>query len=277
MGDYVSARTYSSSMADPGSSRSRFGTLAGWGALVAGLATLVGVLIPLFTSTNNSSKPPAIEQVKQIEDGAQEKNKQPEDTSNRNTEEEAPTVEQDTIENDIDEGSDENSINSSESPPVIEPVPVLPSTGPSGVRPEAREPTPLIERSETPVQPVPRLTAPPPSSSPASPPPQVPLDVRSQQVQFPSQSNGILVANSVTSGQIRRYIVNAELGQTLTAEITDEYGGNVTFDAVTPLNEIIPGASNVTVTSITLPRGGDYSINVKADQPSEFTLMIKLD
>ena len=99
-------------------------------------------------------------------------------------------------------------------------------------------------------------------------------DVQSQRVTFPSGSDGVLVANAVAPGQVKRYLVNAREGQILTVRITDSQGP-VVFDVLMPGGEMMADASGIVYWESFLPVGGDYAIDVVADQQSEFTLEIR--
>ncbi len=108
----------------------------------------------------------------------------------------------------------------------------------------------------------------------ATPPPLQP-EVLSQRVSFPSGSDGVLVANSVAPGQIRRYIVNAQEGQILTVKVNDPPQGPVTFDVVMPGGELVPDASGIVSWQGFLPTGGDYWVDVRSDQEAAFTMEIR--
>ncbi len=129
-----------------------------------------------------------------------------------------------------------------------------------------------------PVEPdIPDETAPPvtPTEPDETAPPVTPpiqQQVQSQRVSFPSGADGVSVANRVGPGQIRRYVVNAREGQFLSVQVTDSSGGRVDFDVLRPGGEMIADA--VWWESL-VPVGGDYTIDVQADQPSEFTLAIR--
>ncbi len=139
-------------------------------------------------------------------------------------------------------------------------------------------PPPVVEPTEPPVtEPTePPATEPPvePTEPPVTEPPRKP-QVQSQRISFPSGRDGILVANSVGPGQIRRYVVNAQEGQILSAKITATQGGRADFDVLLPGGEMVADASGIVWWEGLLPVGGDYAIDVQADQRSEFTLEIR--
>ncbi|MEL6816831.1 MAG: hypothetical protein AAFP03_18795 [Cyanobacteria bacterium J06598_3] len=97
--------------------------------------------------------------------------------------------------------------------------------------------------------------------------------IQSQRVSFPTGSESIKVANNVAPGQIKRYIVNAQEGQILTVRVTESQGP-VFFDLLLPSGDLVADAANLQTWQGFLPQGGDYSIDVAADQLSEFTLEI---
>ena len=117
----------------------------------------------------------------------------------------------------------------------------------------------------------PRVTpAPTPGgSAPAQP------EVLSRRVSFPSGSDGVLLANGVGPGQIRRYVVNAREGQIMTVQITGSSPVQATFDILLPSGEMVPDASGIVYWEGFLPVGGDYAVEVSADRQTEFTLEIR--
>ena len=132
----------------------------------------------------------------------------------------------------------------------------------------------------TPAEPIPDQTAPPiapPAPEQTAPPAKPPAQrqVQSQRVSFPSGATGISVANEVGPGQIRRYVVNAREGQILSVQVIDSSGGRVDFDVLKPGGQMIADASGIVSWESLLQVGGDYAIDVQADQLSEFTLAIK--
>lgn len=126
-------------------------------------------------------------------------------------------------------------------------------------------PEPEPEPTETP--------EPTPTDNPTTPPSQP--EVLSQRVAFPSGSDGVLVANNVAPGQIRRYIVNAQEGQILTVKINDPPQGPVTFDLVMPGGALVPDASGIVSWQGFLPTGGDYWVDVRTDREAAFTMEIR--
>ncbi|MEL7495863.1 MAG: protein kinase [Cyanobacteria bacterium J06554_11] len=97
-------------------------------------------------------------------------------------------------------------------------------------------------------------------------------DIQLQRISFPSGSDAMLVANNVGPGQIRRYVLNLQEGQILTTTVVE---GNANFDVVMPGGELVADAAGLTMWEGFVPVGGDYSIDVSANQFSEFTLELR--
>lgn len=133
-----------------------------------------------------------------------------------------------------------------------DPIPVEPEEPEEPIEPE--EPEEPEEPTEPPVQP----------------------SVQRQRVSIPSGSDSVLVANSVGAGRIQRYIVNAREGQILSAEVTESDGARVDFSVMLPGGEMIPDASGVVSWTSLLQVGGEYLIDVEADDTAEFTLEIQV-
>jgi serine/threonine-protein kinase len=120
-------------------------------------------------------------------------------------------------------------------------------------------------------EPTPTLT-PTPTPTPTPPPPVEP-EIVTQQVQFPAGAESISVAEEAGSTVVRRYVVNAQAGQIMTAELLS---GAVSFDVRYPNGNLVEDASSVTFWQFSLPESGDYIIDVTADSPSPFELRISV-
>ncbi len=145
--------------------------------------------------------------------------------------------------------------------------------------PPALEPDPIIPEPEPEVPAIPDENtgagSQPPIEEPAQPPEEpAQIDVQSQRVSFPSGADSIRVANNVAPGQVKRYLVNAQEGQILTVRITESQAP-VFFDLLLPSGDMVADADSLQTWQGLLPQGGDYSIDVTADQFSEFTLEIE--
>jgi serine/threonine protein kinase len=125
-----------------------------------------------------------------------------------------------------------------------------------------------------PVEPDPDVTAPPNGEPQPPTEPPVQLEVLSQRVSFPAGSDGVLVANQVSPGQVRRYVVNVQEGQILRAQITDAQGP-ATFDVLEPSGNMVADASGIVYWEGFTQFSGDYVIDVVANQSAEFTLEIQ--
>jgi len=98
-------------------------------------------------------------------------------------------------------------------------------------------------------------------------------DISEQRVQFPAGQESILVANSVGPGRIRRYVINLRAGEVLEVEL-DGATAPTSFTILLPTDDPLSGARSVELWEGEVPVGGDYAIDVVADERSEFTLRI---
>ncbi|MGB5915227.1 MAG: serine/threonine protein kinase, partial [Phormidesmis sp.] len=114
-----------------------------------------------------------------------------------------------------------------------------------------------------------------PSPAPSPAPSEAPVDpdVQARRVSFPAGADSIRVANNVAPGQIKRYRVNAKEGQILTVRVLESQGP-VSFNLLMPGGELVADAANLQTWQGFLPVGGDYSVDVRSNQRSEFTLEI---
>ncbi|MBD0335015.1 MAG: serine/threonine protein kinase [Cyanobacteria bacterium Co-bin13] len=128
--------------------------------------------------------------------------------------------------------------------------------------PAAPEPEPGPEPTTEPTAPAPEPTAPAPEP-----------EVLEQRVQIPGGATSTQVSGSVGPGRIRRYVVNAQQGQVLSAEAPN-VSGPVRLDVRFPGGELVPGASGVLAWQGQLPVGGDFLIDVQSASQANFTLRI---
>ncbi len=129
--------------------------------------------------------------------------------------------------------------------------------------------------TQPPLEPTDPPTDPGTRPNPPSNPPPTQLDIQTQRISFPNGSQGIRVANSVGPSQLRRYVVNAKQGQILTVSALSS-DRPVSFELLMPDGTVLPDASQLERWQGFLPLGGDYSIDVTAPDPSQFTLEIQL-
>ncbi|MEM8503835.1 MAG: protein kinase [Cyanobacteria bacterium P01_D01_bin.1] len=120
---------------------------------------------------------------------------------------------------------------------------------------------------------------PQPDPQPAPPqstnPPPTQLDIQTQRITLPNNSQGIQVANNVGPGRLKRYVINAKQGQILTVNVVSSEQP-VSFELMMPDGSVLPDASNLERWQGFLPLGGEYSIDVTASERSEFTMEIQL-
>ena len=144
-------------------------------------------------------------------------------------------------------------------------------SNPAPIEPiEPIEPVEPIEPIE-PIEPVEPIEP----AVPVEPTVPVQPEVQSQRVSFPSGQDGTLVANNVGPGRVQRYVVNAQEGQILSVEVLDAQGGRVDFELLMPGGEMVPDASNIVAWQGQLPVGGDYTIDVRAQETADFTMEIR--
>jgi len=127
-----------------------------------------------------------------------------------------------------------------------------------------------LEAPESTPEPTPTPT---PTSEPT--PTQAPPEILEQRVQFPSGQSGTRVANSVGPQRLRRYVVNAQEGQILSAELSG-VSGPVTLNIRLPGGQLVADAAKVLAWEGQLPRSGDYLIDVVSPEDAEFTLSISV-
>lgn len=108
---------------------------------------------------------------------------------------------------------------------------------------------------------------PSPSPSPSPTEPEVVTDT----ILFPEGGTGTTVRDTVSDRLIRRYLLNLGQGQVLTAEITR---GSAVFDLRYPNGSLVEDASGVVFWQSQLPEGGEYQIEVRADEEVNFTLKL---
>ncbi|HEY9736956.1 MAG TPA: serine/threonine-protein kinase [Trichocoleus sp.] len=133
--------------------------------------------------------------------------------------------------------------------------------------PEPAEPDP----GTTPVLPEPEETSPAPDPG-TTPAPQV----LEQRVQIPGGETSVQVTGSVGPGRIRRYVINAQQGQVLSAE-TPTVTGPVRLDVRYPGGEPVPGATGVLAWQGQLPVGGDFIVDVQSANQADYTLLIEVE
>jgi serine/threonine-protein kinase len=86
-------------------------------------------------------------------------------------------------------------------------------------------------------------------------------------VSIPAGQTGVKLQGSVNSQVIRRHIVSAQSGQNLTVRIS---GARLTVRY--PDGGIVEDASNLSQWSGTIPRTGDYQVDIVSDRDANYTL-----
>lgn len=125
------------------------------------------------------------------------------------------------------------------------------------------EPEPTVEPQPTP-EPTPQPTNPPAEA-----------EILEQRVTIPPGQNSVQVSSQAGPSRTRRYVVNAQQGQVLSARLTD-VSGPVVLDIRFPGGELIDDASRVLSWEGQLPVGGDYMIDVRCSTQASFTLQISV-
>jgi serine/threonine-protein kinase len=119
------------------------------------------------------------------------------------------------------------------------------------------------------------LAAPEPEPEPTPSPSPTPVEpeIETRRLSFPDGETGVEVSGRASAEVIRRYLVNAQAGQILSAELLE---GPVTLNIRYPNGELVEDASGVVFWQAQLPETGDYQIDVIATQPSDFTLDVSV-
>ncbi|MBF2001442.1 MAG: serine/threonine protein kinase [Synechococcales cyanobacterium M58_A2018_015] len=116
------------------------------------------------------------------------------------------------------------------------------------------------------------VPTPSPTPSPSPPPPAEPT-IDTQVLNPPLGPQGTQVSDQASDVRIKRYLVNAQLGQVLNAELLQ---GAVTLNIRYPDGQLVENASGIVTWSSQISVPGDYQIDVIATQPTDFTLHVSL-
>lgn len=119
-----------------------------------------------------------------------------------------------------------------------------------------------------PTPPSPTPTPTPTPTEPSSPPP---VEMEVERVRFADGAMGQQVAGRATPGRVKRYLVNAAEGQVLATQVLN---GTVTLNIRNPDGELVENASKVLSWESQLPTGGDYRIDVVAQDETDFMLNV---
>jgi serine/threonine-protein kinase len=115
-----------------------------------------------------------------------------------------------------------------------------------------------------------------PSPSPTTPTtPSSPTTVyETEQVNLPGGTGNLELVGQTSPQQIRRYVVPVQVGQQLTV---DAVQGDVAMDIRYPNGQPVEDASGVRFWQAQLPRGGNYRIDVRAQEPTNFTIDLSVE
>lgn len=134
------------------------------------------------------------------------------------------------------------------------------------VQPPAPDPFPEPSPEPSP-EPLPA-----PSPDPSPEPTPSPSPAPDYDVQFLTPDpNGTQVSDQSSDVRIKRYLVNAQPGQVLKAEILQ---GAVTLNIRYPDGRPVENASGVVTWNARIFEGGEYQIDVMATQPTEFAMNV---
>ena len=135
------------------------------------------------------------------------------------------------------------------------------------------EPAPEDEETPAP-EPTPEPTEPTDEATPEpQPEPEPEPDILEQRVQIPSGQTSVQLVDQVNADRIRRYVLNLQAGQTLSADLPN-VTGPVVLDIRYPSGALIPDASRVLAWQGEIVEGGDYLIDVRSSRPAEYTLRL---
>lgn len=98
-------------------------------------------------------------------------------------------------------------------------------------------------------------------------------EVISEQIVFPDGSTGVQVSGRVNASTVRRYLLQAEAGQIMSAQITQ---GDVQLDVYRPSGSPISGATGVIFWQGQLDESGVFAIDVYSGNQEAFALDIRI-
>ena len=116
------------------------------------------------------------------------------------------------------------------------------------------------------------LSDPEPEEEPEPEPPPEPT-VEEERLAFEEGSEGVIVTADTNASTIRRYLVNAQAGQVLKAELVE---GAVTLNIRFPDGQLVEDASGIVFWEAQLPQSGDYRIDVVSADSVRFKLEVRV-
>jgi len=115
--------------------------------------------------------------------------------------------------------------------------------------------------------------SPPPVPTPSPEPSPPPVQVEVEQVRFAEGESAARISATASPSRVRRYLVTAQAGQVLTAQVID---GLITLSIRSPDGELIENASQVLSWESQLTSTGDYQIDVIAPEETDFSLNVEV-
>ncbi|MGP1384256.1 MAG: protein kinase domain-containing protein [Thainema sp.] len=115
--------------------------------------------------------------------------------------------------------------------------------------------------------------SPTPTETPTPEPTPIEPEIIEERVQFPEDSTGTTVFGRTDTGIIQRYLVNAQAGQIMSAEILE---GAASFTVRYPNGNPVENARRIIFWQSELTRSGDYQIDVFSEGPANYTLEISV-
>ncbi len=97
--------------------------------------------------------------------------------------------------------------------------------------------------------------------------------VQTEQVSFPAGQTGAQIVGKTTPAIVRRYLVNAQKGQTLSVQLNS---GAATLAIRYPNGKLVEDSSGVVNWQAQLSKSGDYQIDVIANQETDYQLDVNV-
>jgi len=115
--------------------------------------------------------------------------------------------------------------------------------------------------------------SPTPTPTPSPEPSPPPVQVEVEQVRFAEGESTEQISDTASPSRVKRYLVNAQEGQVLAAQVID---GTVVLNVRSPDGELIENASQVLSWESQLTTSGDYQIDVIAQTETDFNLNVRV-
>jgi serine/threonine protein kinase len=114
---------------------------------------------------------------------------------------------------------------------------------------------------------------PEPEPTPTPPPTPAEPEIETRRLSIPAGETNVRVSGQASEQLIKRYLVNAQANQVLSAELVE---GPVTLTIRYPNGQVVEDARGVVFWQAQLPESGDYQIDVIATQQSNFRLEVSI-